>query len=127
MGVRMLSGFLCLLAIMAYLEVVKNSASYPDSGVVYLFNTVLFFTFMLFVYVWGRTFLYGIAGALLLMLWVLVVVTVYALFYFLLLTIMRHTPLLKSKSQMVRERYIPMLGAMGLVVILLVSLKHFLR
>ena len=127
MGVRSLSCFLCILATLVYLEVVKNSLSYPDGGIMRWFNMVLFLAFFAFIYVWARTFIFGIVGALLMFLFSLLLVFLLALFALLFSTIMRHTSLLKSQSQKTREQTIPLFVAMGLMVAVIASLKHFLH
>ena len=60
---RSISCLLCILATITYIQIFKNSAQYPQIGLVWLFNDVLFLVFAMFVYVWFKTFAFGIAGA----------------------------------------------------------------
>jgi hypothetical protein len=126
-SVRMLSCFLCILATLAYLEVVKNSLRYPDHGIMKWFNLVLFLAFVAFVYVWVRTFIFGIVGALIIFFFTMLFVFSLALFAFLIQTIMKHTSLLKSKSKQTRERFIPLFGAMALIFVAVTIARYFVR
>jgi hypothetical protein len=126
-GVRMLSCLLCILATLVYLEVVKNSLRYPDHGIMRGFNSALFVTFVVFIFVWARTFILGIVGALLMLFLAVLFMLSLALFAFLIRTTMRHTSLLKSKSQQIRDQYIPMFGALVLMLAALAIIRHFAR
>jgi hypothetical protein len=126
-SVRMLSCLLCILATLAYFEVVRNSLRYPDHGIMKLFNSVLFLAFVAFVYIWARTFIFGIVSALLIIFVEMLFVFSLALFAFLIQTIMRHTSLLKSKSKQTRERFIPLFGAMALTLVAVTIIRHFVR
>jgi hypothetical protein len=115
------------LAVLAYLEVVKNSLRYPDHGLMRVFNEVLFAAFVMFIFIWARTFILGIVGVLLMLLVAVLFMLSLALIAFLIRAIMRHTSLLKSKSKQVREQYIPMFGAMVLIFLAFALVRHFAR
>jgi hypothetical protein len=113
---RLLSSLLCVLAIIAFIEVLKNSFTYPEQGLIRLFNTVLLLAFAMFVFVWVKTFLAGAVVALIFLLGITLLVTSLTLFAMLIQTIMKHTSLLKSRSQRTREYFIPLFGSLILTV-----------
>lgn len=80
---RMISCLLCILATITYIEILKNSVQYPQTGLIRLFNEVLFLIFAMFVYVWGKTFAFGIAGTALVLTLLVLCVSILALVLFL--------------------------------------------
>ena len=128
LALRVLSSLFCFLAVLTYAEVLKNSFRYyPENGILRWFDEALFFAFMMFIYIWVRTFYVGIAGGLLLVGTVVLVLMMFALFATLLHKFMMHTSFLKSKSQQTRERIIPMVGALILMGVAVAVVAIFLR
>src|SRR5258708_1696721 len=123
---RLLSALLCVLAITAFIEVLKNSFTYPEQGLIRLFSTVLLLAFAMFVFVWVKTFLAGVVVVLIFFAGISFLVISMTLSAMLIETIMKRTSFLKSRSQRTRAFWIPLFGSLILTVTAVALLQRFL-
>lgn len=127
-GLRILSAILCLLATMAFIEVLKNAFSYPDEQwFVRLFAELLFLVFVNFVIVWVKTFYFGVVIALAFVAGITCLLMSMTLAAIVIALLMKRTSFLKSYSQRTREQLIPTVGSLILTavgIILVVRFHH---
>lgn len=122
---RLLSSLLCILATITFIEVLKNAFTYPEQWLIRLFTEVLFLVFVMFVFVWVKTFLAGVAVALVFLAGISLLVISLTLCAMLIETIMKRTSFLKSRSQRTREFFVPLFGSLILIATAIAVLRRF--
>jgi uncharacterized membrane protein len=123
---NMLSFSLFTLAIFLGMEIVVNSVhtSFREGSLGSLFQSLLTLTMLLFAGFWIRTYYPYLVFLLLMAVGLAVVLLVYLGFQWTIRRMISSLPILRGKSQRMREEFIPVFGAMFIMVLLFIILPH---
>lgn len=114
------------LSLLVYVELLRNFKNFEYYGQLYWFK-LLFFAFAAFCYLWVKTYYPVLRGLLGMMLLLLLIGLPFAFFQLVIRKVVHRASWLATQSQTTRETYIPMFGAMILMIVSFVLLRHVLR